>query len=82
MEREINNDETIKKINEVIDRLRPFLINDGGNVEFVKFENGIVYLKFHGACNHCPMMDLTLKNGFEEALINEVEGVIEVRNID
>lgn len=74
--------ETEKKINEVIDRLRPFLVNDGGNVEFVKFEEGIVYLKFMGACNHCPMMEVTLKDGFEEALINEIPEVVEVRSID
>ena len=38
-----------EKINEVLDKLRPFLINDGGNIEFIKYKDGICYLKFSGA---------------------------------
>ena len=51
------------KIIDIIDNLRPFLINDGGNIEFVKYENGIVYIKMMGACSNCEMLDLTLKDG-------------------
>ena len=61
-----------KKILEVIDKIRPFLISDGGNLEFVKFEDGIVYIKLLGACSHCSMIDVTLKEGIESMLINEV----------
>lgn len=66
----------------VIDKLRPFLISDGGNIEFVKFEDGICYVKMLGHCQGCPMMEVTLKDGIELAIKEEVEEVIEVRNIN
>lgn len=69
------------KIIEIIDKLRPFLINDGGNIEFVKYEDGIVYIKMMGACANCQMLDLTLKDGIEAAIINEVPEVRAVVNI-
>lgn len=71
-----------KKIIEIINKLRPFLINDGGNIEFVKFENGIVYIKLLGACINCQMLDLTLKDGIEAAIISEVPEVKAVVNIN
>lgn len=71
-----------KRIIAVIDKIRPFLISDGGNIEFVKFEDGIVYVKFMGQCSNCQMIDVTLKDGIEIALINEVPEVIEVRNVN
>lgn len=70
-----------KKIIEIIDKLRPFLINDGGNIEFIKYENNFVYIKMMGACANCQMLDITLKDGIESAIINEVpevEGVINI----
>ena len=69
------------KIIAVIDKLRPFLVSDGGNIEFIKFEDGICYVKMLGHCVGCPMMDVTLKDGIELALTTEVEEVMEVRNI-
>lgn len=71
-----------ERIIEVIDKIRPFLISDGGNIEYVKFEDGIVYVKMLGQCSNCSIMDVTLKDGIEIALINEIPEVIEVRNID
>lgn len=71
-----------KRIIEIIDKLRPYLINDGGNIEFVKYENNIVYIKMMGACANCYMMDLTLKDGIEAAIQEEIPEVIEVINID
>lgn len=75
-------DSTTVKIIEIIDKIRPFLISDGGNIEFVKFENGIVYVKMMGHCSDCPMLDTTLKDSIEYAIINEIPEVIEVKNID
>jgi len=66
----------------IIDKLRPFLINDGGNLEFVKYEDNIVYVRLMGACKDCPMMDVTLKDGIEEMIINEIPEVKEVRNVE
>ena len=74
-------EETVKKINEIIDTLRPYLINDGGNIEFVKFEDGIVYIKMLGACADCGLIDFTLKDGIEFAIkeeIPEVKGVVNI----
>ncbi len=73
---------TEKKIIEIIDKIRPFLISDGGNIEYVKFENGIVYVKMIGHCSNCPMLDVTLKDSIEMALTSEIPEVIEVRNIN
>jgi len=66
----------------IIDKIRPFLISDGGNLEFVKYEDNIVYVRLTGACKECSMIDITLKDGIEEMLINEIPEVKEVRNID
>lgn len=67
-----------QKIIEIIDKLRPFLISDGGNIEFVKYENNIVYIKMMGACANCQMLDFTLKEGIEAAIMSEVPEVLEV----
>ena len=69
-----------KTIIEIIDKLRPFLINDGGNIEFVKYEEGYVYIRMTGACANCQMLDLTLRDGIEAAIINEVPEVLGVIN--
>lgn len=74
--------ETENKIIEIIDALRPFIINDGGNIEFVKYVNNIVYIQMMGACADCEMMDLTLKDGIEAAIKEEVPEVKEVININ
>lgn len=71
----------IEKIIEVIDQLRPFLINDGGNIEFIKYEDNIVYIKMMGACADCAMIDATLKDGIENAIKEEVPSVKEVINL-
>lgn len=74
--------ETEKKIIEIIDKIRPFLISDGGNIEYIKYEDGIVYVKMMGHCQDCPMIDLTLKDSIEMAITSEIPEVIEVRNVN
>ena len=71
-----------KRIIEEIERLKPYLQNDGGNIEFVKFEDGIVYVKLIGACAECSMIDVTLKEGIEEILTSEIPEVKEVIKVD
>ena len=73
--------ETEEKILGIIDELRSFLISDGGNLEYVKFEDGIVYVRLTGACANCGFSDVTLKDGIEQMLINEIPEVKEVRNL-
>ena len=70
-----------KKIIEVIDSIRPYLVGDGGDLEFVKYENNIVYIKLTGACANCSMIDLTLKDGIESTIMEEVPEVKEVVNV-
>ncbi len=77
----MNNDIELR-IKAIIDKVRPFLISDGGNLEFIKYEDNIVYVKLTGACQDCPMLDVTLKDGIEELIINEIPEVREVKNID
>lgn len=73
--------ETINQIKLVLNRIRPFIQGDGGDVEFVKYEEGIVYVKLLGACVGCASADLTLKEGIEALLLEEVPGVIGVEQI-
>lgn len=80
--KEKQNEEVIKKINMVLDKIRPYLENDGGSVTFKKYENNVVYVSLIGACSSCPMASLTLKEGIETALISEVPEVIKVINVD
>ena len=70
-----------EKIIEVIDQLRPFLVNDGGNIEFIKYEDDIVYIHMMGACANCQMLDLTLRAGIEAAIKEEIPTVKEVINV-
>ena len=64
-----------------LEKIRPFLNRDGGDVEFVKYEDGIVYVHMLGACAGCTMLDETLKEGVEMILVEEVPGVLEVRAV-
>jgi Fe-S cluster biogenesis protein NfuA len=66
------------KVEEVLNKIRPILIKDGGNVELIEVNDGTVKLKLVGACADCPMSTLTLKNGIEQILKQEIPEVKEV----
>jgi Fe-S cluster biogenesis protein NfuA len=66
------------KVEEVLAKVRPVLERDGGNVELVGVENGTVKVKLVGACAGCPMSTMTLKNGIERILKQEIPEVKEV----
>ena len=66
------------KVEEVLEKVRPVLVRDGGNVELVEVDGGIVKVKLVGACAGCPMSTLTLKNGIERILKQEIPEVKEV----
>lgn len=70
-----------EKIITILNKIRPFLTNDGGDVEFIKFEDGVVYIRMLGACANCYMQDATISEGIEIALINEIPEVTKVVNI-
>lgn len=73
--------ETENKIKEIIEHLKPFLISDGGYIEFVKYEDNIVYITLGGACADCQMLDLTLKEGIESTIMEEIPEVKGVVNL-
>ncbi len=73
---------TFEEVKKVINKLRPYLNRDGGDIEFVDFKDGIVYVKMLGACVGCSLLDETLKDGVEQILMEEVPGVLEVRTVD
>ena len=70
-----------EQIKNVIHKLRPYLQRDGGDIEYVDFKDGIVYVRMLGACAGCTMIDDTLKDGVEQILMEEVPGVLDVQNI-
>lgn len=75
-------DETKERIISTLEKIRPYLISDGGNLEFVKYEDNIVYIRLSGACRGCSMADVTIKNGIREILINDVPEIKDVINLD
>lgn len=66
------------QIKTILNKIRPYLQQDGGDVEFYEFKDGIVYVKMLGACIGCNSIDVTVKDGIEALLLEEVPGVIGV----
>ena len=64
-----------EKVEKVLDEIRPMLIRDGGNVELVSVEGGVVKVRLQGACAGCPMSQMTLKNGIEKVLKDKIPEV-------
>jgi Fe-S cluster biogenesis protein NfuA len=64
-----------EKVQDVINRIRPMLQADGGDVELVDCVDGVVTVRLKGACAGCPMSQMTVRNGIERALKNEVPEV-------
>lgn len=71
-------DETEKMVRELIEKVRPYIQNDGGDIEIVSVDEGLVYVKMLGACDGCPLIDITLREGIETMLLENVPGVIGV----
>lgn len=69
----------IELIKETLDKIRPFIQRDGGDVKFVDFKDGIVYVSMLGACEGCSLIDSTLSEGIEIILMEEVPGVLGVK---
>ena len=69
------------QVSDVLEKLRPFLLRDGGDCELVDVDDGIVKLRLLGACGTCPSSTITLKVGIERALLEEVPGVVEVEQV-
>ena len=67
------------KIKDLIEKMRPYLNMDGGDIEYIKYEDGYVYVKLTGACQNCMYQDSTINEGIEEMIkqeLPEIKGVI------
>ena len=71
-------EEQIKKI---LNKIRPYLNSEGGDLEYLGFKDGIVYIRMLGACIDCGALDSTLKDGIEALLVENIPEVIEVKNM-
>jgi Fe-S cluster biogenesis protein NfuA len=71
----------IEKIEKALKEIRPSLQADGGDVEFVSAENGIVKVRLTGACGGCPMSQMTLKQGIEKSVRKAVPEVLSVEAV-
>ncbi|NCP44970.1 MAG: hypothetical protein COW67_06685 [Flavobacteriales bacterium CG18_big_fil_WC_8_21_14_2_50_32_9] len=78
----MNKTEIIAQIHSSLDQIRPFLIDDGGDIEFIEItDDFVVKVKLLGACKSCSMSTMTLKGGVEETLkrfIPEIKGVVAI----
>ena len=71
-----------EKVQEALNKIRPMLQADGGDVEFVDVVDGVVKVRLQGACAGCPMSQMTLKNGIEKLLKQEIPEVKSVESAD
>jgi Fe-S cluster biogenesis protein NfuA len=79
---EDEDDEVVQQIKELIEtRVRPAVAQDGGDIIFQRYEDGIVYLHMQGSCSGCPSSTATLKAGIENMLRHYVPEVVEVRPV-
>jgi Fe-S cluster biogenesis protein NfuA len=74
-------DDLKKSVEQVLTRIRPMLQRDGGDIELVEVTDGIVKVRLTGACKGCPMSQMTLKQGVERFLLQEVPGLKQVEAV-
>uniref|UniRef100_A0A7C4RU84 NifU family protein n=1 Tax=Desulfatirhabdium butyrativorans TaxID=340467 RepID=A0A7C4RU84_9BACT len=65
-----------EQVQQAIDRIRPMLQADGGDVELVDVQDGIVKVRLKGACAGCPMSQMTLRNGIERILKQQLPDIV------
>ena len=71
-----------EKVEKVLNEIRPMLQRDGGNVELVSIEGGVVKVRLQGACAGCPMSQMTQRNGIERVLKDKIPEVTAVEPAD
>ncbi|MFA4904414.1 MAG: NifU family protein [Desulfobaccales bacterium] len=71
----------MKSVELALEKIRPMLQRDGGDIELVEVTNGVVKVRLTGACKGCPMSQMTLKQGVEKMLLKEVPGLKEVQAV-
>ena len=73
---------TFERIQQIITSVQPMIQSDGGDIELVKYEDNIVYVRLHGACVGCPASYYTLSMGIEERLKEHIPSIKQVVAID
>jgi len=81
MEQNMNYDDQVFAIREVIEKMRPYMNAEGGDILFIDFKDGYVYIKVIGACADCGLIDMDISEGIEAMLIDSVPGVIGVKQV-
>jgi len=71
----------LERVQKALDKIRPSLQADGGDVELVEVENNVVKVRLTGACGGCPFSQMTLKNGIEKIVKEEIPEIIEVVSV-
>jgi Fe-S cluster biogenesis protein NfuA len=74
-------DDLKKSVEQVLTKIRPMLQRDGGDIELIEVTDGIVKVRLTGACKGCPMSQMTLKQGVERFLLQEVPGLKQVEAV-
>lgn len=77
-----NNKKIEEKIIEIIESIRPYINMDGGDLEFIKYEDGFVFIRLSGHCAECELQDLTISNSLESTLQSEIKEIKGVINVD
>jgi Fe-S cluster biogenesis protein NfuA len=72
----------VEHIQLVLEELRPAILQDGGDIRFVRYENGTVFVQLHGACVSCPISFITLKMGIEAQMKAKIPGIESVVALD
>lgn len=70
-----------EKVSKVLEAIRPGLQMDGGDIELVSVEDGVVKVRLTGACSGCPMSMMTLQMGVERAIRREIPDVVKVESV-
>lgn len=77
----MDDKQIINQIITVLEKIRPFINRDGGDIEFVKYQDGEVFVRMIGACAGCDLIESTLQDGVATLLKEEVPGVVKVTNV-
>lgn len=76
------NESVVENIKNIIERIRPYLNSDGGDINFINYEDGIVFVKLTGACGGCAYRNETIKNGVLKTLQEEILEIKDVINVE
>ncbi len=82
MSKELKHEETVTKVMDALESIRPFLNKDGGDIELIDVRDHTVLVKLHGNCNGCPMSFSTMKLGVETTVKQFAPEILEVLAVD